>query len=227
MIPPLPRAATESIRDPDWLGAACLATRHELALFLSTAVAYCRSPSAFSRGWAEGQIRTLNPLGFALQSAAIAGPYRHACSAALGLGTSDAPLWAEVLKALLPAVYSVYLALLCHLALRLGGGRRPFRSTLAISLYAGAPYLALGLLFYPLLAWFFARPGQAAAIVMGVVGLAITACYVVLWAHALAALHGVRARWPAVALVLGLAAYTLAWNVAGRAYPSLARWTSF
>jgi hypothetical protein len=125
-------------------------------------------------------------------------------------------LVSAALDALGPYAHFVALALVCHAVLRARGGAAPLRATVALSLYAaGGPAAALSLPFVVLASWLTAtgqasnvdlRKGSALFWLVIALGLLALVSFAATLALALARLHRVRARWPALGLALALLA---------------------
>jgi hypothetical protein len=84
--------------------------------------------------WAEGRRTFPDPISFFLTSLVLAGTAGATVTRLLPGHAEQSALWEWTAGALRYAV-PLLLSGLCHLVLRAGGSRRPFRATLAILLY--------------------------------------------------------------------------------------------
>jgi hypothetical protein len=123
---------------PDWIADGLKQVRDELTLFAKTVWAFTASPAISARGWADGSLRLLNPLGFIATSFGVVGVVMTTLLRLLHM-ESDATtsLAVDILKWIGPYIYYVALGMVAHGVLRLWSGGGQLRGTLAIALYAG------------------------------------------------------------------------------------------
>ncbi len=130
-------------REPTWIRDGLRSAREELRLFFATAIALTLHPVRFGAEWAEGRIRTLNPLGYFITSLAL-------FEAPLPLLFPDADnhsLPTRVLNVLGPYLNYLALGAIGHAVLRLMGSRRGIASSIAMVLFsAGGPVAAVRLI---------------------------------------------------------------------------------
>jgi hypothetical protein len=140
----------------------------------------------------------------------------------------EAPLWTQLVKSALPFFYAGLLSLFAHGCARLGGSRRPYRSSVAVALYATGPMMLVGFVAVPAMAWGYRDPNNLGSALLRMFGgLALLATYVTLCSAALATLHGVKRRWPVMGLLAGYAVNMAIWFRLARAHPALVRWLTF
>ena len=121
----------------DWIGEARRSAASELRHFASTAFQFTRHPVRFTQAWRGGSDEAMNPIGFMGTSAVVVGAVRQIALRVLGQSQPDSII-AAVASALGPYAHYAVLAIICHLALRLGSRRRPLmRDSVAYALYAG------------------------------------------------------------------------------------------
>lgn len=116
----------------------------EVSLFLATAGQLVRHPVAFSRGWAEGHARAMNPiaffgaaLGLSLGARAILDHFFP--TAGEDVIAKAAPTWkwlGEMFAPQLPLVQAAIFAAAVHWRLRARGSTQLFRATLGSVLFA-------------------------------------------------------------------------------------------
>jgi hypothetical protein len=135
--------------DPQWPREAFAALAHEIVGWLRALLAVTRAPRRFAADWADGRIRPLNPLAFALNGLAVSGPVTAFVVWLVGMGTDELPIWGHIAKWLFPWVYNLLLVLPMHAGLRLLGSRRPLRTTIGAFFYCGGPMIILRLLLLP------------------------------------------------------------------------------
>jgi hypothetical protein len=221
--------APEAVQaDPAWPTEAWRAFANEQRLYLSTAVAFTRDPRRFGAEWADGRLRALNPIGFALTGLGITGAWQVAVVRLLDAAPPNAPLWTELIKPAVPFLFPAVMSVLVHLIAKLLGSRRPLRSTVGIALFASGPMTGAMVIFAPLVALGVKHPGSVAwglATMCGSFSMAMM--YVVLTARALAGLHDIKARWAALALLVVYAALIGGVVLLIRVDPNLGRWLTF
>jgi hypothetical protein len=206
--------SASSTSDPQWIRHEAKATVGVFANFFRTAVAFTRRPGAFAAEFAAGRSRAQNPLNFLATSSAIV-----ACAGLLGnslVGRDDggSGLWEEIGKALGPYVYFAALGLITHALLRLRGSVRPLRSSIAMALFAGggpaAAFSLLGTTMRVAVKLTVGDPNDPSlvqglppvlVVAMGVVFAASLLAYLVIFALAMAGLHGVTRRWGGLAVL--------------------------
>jgi hypothetical protein len=124
--------ARRSGDEHDWVRAASRSARDELAAWLATMGAVCRTPARFGRAWANGEASALNPLAFLATSAALIGIVSQLSDALTAAG--DDSLLTNIWRWLQPYALFAVFGLFAHLFLR----RKRARSSVAMALYAGA-----------------------------------------------------------------------------------------
>jgi hypothetical protein len=135
--------------DPPWPREAYLALAHELRGWVQALIAVTRAPRRFGANWADGVTRPLNPLAYALNGLALSGPVKAIIVRLVGIGTDELPLWADVVKPLIPWAYNLLMVLPIHAGLRMLGSRRRLRTTVGAHFYSGGPLHILNLLLLP------------------------------------------------------------------------------
>jgi uncharacterized integral membrane protein len=143
-------AAEPDRSDPPWPREAFGALVHEIGGWLRALLAVARAPRRFAADWADGRIRPLNPLAYALNGLALSGPVTAIIVWLVGIGVDELPFWAQVLKPLFPWVYNLVLVLPMHAGLRLLGSQRRLRTTIGAFFYGAGPLHILRLFFLPL-----------------------------------------------------------------------------
>jgi hypothetical protein len=145
------RKPATSNPDPNWIEDAARAIAREIAAYARAVLTIARHPGRFAAEWSAGRAPALNPLAFLLNAMAVLGPWRALWSRLLDPDRPTTPLWFEAVKPVLPIVLNTTVASLSHALLRLFGGRRPLRSSVAMALYAsGGPLAILKLLVTPI-----------------------------------------------------------------------------
>jgi hypothetical protein len=158
--------------DPPWPREAAGAIAHEVLGWLRALGAVLATPRRFAAAWASGEIRPLNPLAYSLNTLAIAGPATALLVHVAGVEDDVLPLWAQLLKPLLPWVYNLLWLLPVHFGLRALGGTRRLRTTVGASFYAGGPIHLLRIFTVPLQLQQLLHPhDRHAAIVSALCGL--------------------------------------------------------
>jgi hypothetical protein len=121
--------------DRQWLREAARAFAHEWAAFFATVWRVTRAPRRFAADWADGKIEALNPILYTLNAVALQTPWVILWNRIAHRPDADLPLWAQALGGMSEFFNALLWTLPLHGVLRLIGGRRPLRSTYAISLY--------------------------------------------------------------------------------------------
>jgi hypothetical protein len=199
--------------DRQWPREATRAFAHEWAAFFATVWRVTRAPRQFAADWADGKVEALNPIFYTLNAVAVQAPWVILWNRLAHRPEAELPLWSQALGTLSEFLYALVWTLPLHGVLRLCGGRRPLRSTYAISLYVVAgPVTFLMLPFYSVLA--FVPPRLQAAtptptpslllllLASALIALGVVATWVVYASVAMAGLMRMRARWVAAAVSL-------------------------
>lgn len=129
--------------DPSWPRDAAAAVGHEIASYVRTVAAIARHPARFAADWSDGRLSALNPLAFLLNALAVLGPWRALWARFLDPNPPTTPLWFELSKPAFPVVLNTVMTSVAHVIIRAFGGRRPLRSTVAITLYVSGGPLAI------------------------------------------------------------------------------------
>ncbi len=190
--------------DPPWMREAAGAIAHEILGWLRALLDVTRAPRRFCAAWADGQIRPLNPLAYALNTLAVVGPASALLTHLIGIEDDVLPLWVQLLKPLIPWIYSLLWLVPVHLGLRALGSTRRLSTTIGASFYAGGPPQFLSLFYVPMQLWQMAHPKDLrfalASFVSGVVMMVLLCGYAT---AAQAGAHKMRPRRAAV-VVIGL-----------------------
>jgi hypothetical protein len=124
-------------RDPEWIRAAVRAVGHEWGEYGRTVRAATIAPARFARQWADGERETLNPFACIANALAIVTLFEVLLRLAVHRG-GEMPPWFDLLRPALQLFNTAVLASLFHFPLVLLGGRRPWRTSLGIALFATA-----------------------------------------------------------------------------------------
>lgn len=207
--------------DPDWLHAALSHFREEIVLYGRTGIACFRNPREFGRAFRTGTLEAMPPLSFFGASLGIITLVNQQGLAWAGL-TLQGSFWQQLAVEALSYLKYVLIALIAHPLMRAFGSRRRWRSSLALSLYAGGgpstwtgvlvalPTLLLvrsfGQVQLHSLADFRHLPPHVlwASAGISVFALLSLIVYLVVFARAMAGLHQVATWKAAAALLLGL-----------------------
>jgi hypothetical protein len=180
----------------------------EVRSYHSTASAFARHPGLFMSEWAAGERRAMNPLGFFASSLAIVGTLGQLDRLWPAPGEPAPSFVRDALEAMGPYLHAVLLALLVHAVLRARGSRRSALDSIAAALYAGGIAVVTATFALEAAQASFRKPilevVQTAA---GLAWIAIGICgptvfLVIALVAALASLHGMPRRLPAVAFAL-------------------------
>ena len=214
--------------DPPWIADAVRTALAELRFFAQTTLAFLRSPRRFGAGWGAGELRALNPAAFALNAVSFNGVWHILVVKAMSVELkSEPPLWAQAVKATLPFVFGALFSVLGHAAVRLAGSRRPYRSSLALSLFTSGPMTLIGAPLMPILALSYREPKtMTAGLLAASAGLCMMGVYIGLASAAMSGLHGVKKRWPAAGYVVGYVSIALLFARLQKWHPDSARWFS-
>jgi hypothetical protein len=211
--------------DPDWTREALTSITHEIIAFLTTARAITLHPARFATEWSNGTRRALNPLAFELNAIAVLGPWVTLWSRIIDPDAPATSLGWELVKASLPIAGHVVAMSVCHGFIRLLGGARRLRSTVAIAFYVSGGPLALGMLATrPISLWSVVHPNSVAiSALAGGVNLVAFCVMLAYQIAAQAALHRI-ARWRAAIAILSLWALWIGfWAWVGKIRPNLIR----
>lgn len=129
--------------DPQWLSQAWRGFVDEWTHYARTVLAVTLRPRRFMRAWADGEAHALNPLVCMINAIAILTGAKLLARLALHR-SDDLPEWLELIDPALNLVLLAVIASLVHFPLRLLGGRRPWRTTLATTMFvASGPMMPL------------------------------------------------------------------------------------
>jgi len=214
--------------DPPWVADGVRAALAELRFFAQTLLAYVKSPRRFGAEWGAGTLRALNPAAFALNAVSFNGVWHILVVKAMSVELkAEPPLWAQALKATLPFVFGALFSILGHAAVRLAGSRRPYRNSLALSLFTSGPMLLFGAPLVPILAQTYRDPKTlASGLMVAAAAPAMMGLYIGFTASAMSGLHGVKKRWPATGYFLGFAFNAVVFSFLQRWNPEAMRWFS-
>jgi hypothetical protein len=200
-----------------WLGDSLRAALAETRLYLRTVGAVSTRPARFAAAWLREEALAVNPLGYFATSVSLMALVTALAVRVLRLGGDSGSLLGELLDAAGPYFHYAALGLLTHGLLRLGGSPRRLLGSLAISLYVGGGPATLVTIFN--LAMFgVAKLGlrqtelsgpmllRPAALALATAAYASRIYMFVAFIRALAGLHGIKARWVALAFAVALAA---------------------
>ncbi|HEY2746807.1 MAG TPA: hypothetical protein VGL86_19395 [Polyangia bacterium] len=188
--------------DPRWIREAAGAVAHEFLGWLRALAGVVAAPRRFVAAWADGEIRPLNPLAYSLNTLALAGPATALLVHLAGVEDDVLPLWAQLLKPILPWIYNLLWLLPVHFGLRVLGGKRPLRTTVGASFYVGGPIHLLRIFTVPLQLLQFLHPHDLhLAIASSLCGIAMFLVYTIYMTAAMAGAHRL-ARWRAALVVV-------------------------
>ena len=211
--------------DPHWVRNAARAVAREIAAYLATASSVVRTPRQFAREWSEGTRAALNPLAFMLNALAVLGPWRVLWARIFDPNPPTTPLWWDLGKPVVPLAGNVIGMALCHALMRLFGGRRPLRTSLAMALYiGGSAMFGLSMLGSPLALYgFLHRENLLVNLVAGLFNLGVFVVFIVYTVITLRAVHRLS-RWrTVVAVLLAWTLYGAFWAWLGVRRPELVR----
>lgn len=203
-------------RPRNWLADGFHHLGEQFALLFRTAARFTRHPRQFSIDWAEGRFRAFNPLAFFATAAGVTGTLGVLVErATAGEGTrAMSTTMGFVLQEVEPYASYFLLGLLCHLCLvpLVGRGRRPWHTTLGISLFAGGgPAAAADVLGFGLQVALRVSRDEAGALTSAAVDslaagsiLLANGVFLVAFAAGLAGVHRVRLWRILVALLVAL-----------------------
>ena len=203
-------------RPRNWLVDGFHHVAEQFALLFATAARFTRHPRQFSIDWAEGRFRAFNPLAFFATAAGVTGTLGVLVErATAGEGARAVSTMGFVLQEVEPYASYFLLGLLCHLCLvpLVGRGRRPWHTTLGISLFAGGgPAAAADILVFGLQVGLKIGSDDSEAVASAAVDylaagsiLLANGVFLVAFAAGLAGVHRVRLWRILVALVAALA----------------------
>jgi hypothetical protein len=188
--------------EPQWPREAFGAIWHEIVGWLRALIAVTAAPRRFVADWADGRTRPLNPLAFALNGLAVAGPITAIIVHFMHLDDDVLPLWAQLLKPVFPWAYNILWLVPVHYALRFLGSRRTLRTTVGASFYAGGPLHLARLFVVPLQLKQMANPHDfRLALESGVGGLVIMILFCWYMTATMAGAHKLR-TWRAAVVVI-------------------------
>jgi hypothetical protein len=193
----------------NWVREAMESAVHEARLYLETGIGFARHPGLFASEWAAGERRAMNPLGFLATSLAIVGAFGQLDRIWPAPGGGKPSFLGDALEAAGPYLHAAVLALLVHAVLRARRSRRPLLDSLAAALYATGVAQVVATVLIALTQIGFRKPiveFAQSSLGTALLSLAIvipSLFFGVALVLALAAIHGMPRRWPAVALVLG------------------------
>jgi hypothetical protein len=206
--------------ESQWLGDSVRSALTEARLYLRTVAEVSTRPARFAAAWLRGEARALNPLGYFATSVSLMALVSALAMRVLHLDAGSGSLLGELLDAAGPYLHYAALGLITHALLRLGGSPRRLLGSLAISLYVGGGpatlvtivnlvifgVAKLGLRQTELTGSMLLRP---AALTLAALAYASRLYMFVAFIRALAGLHGIRARWVALAFAAALASMGL------------------
>jgi hypothetical protein len=210
--------------DPRWMVDAARAVGRELGAYVATAWAVIASPRRFALAWSDGTRRALNPLAFLLNALAVLGPWRALWARLLDPNPPTTPLWWELGKPAVRVVSSAVGMALCHALVRLFGGRRPLRTSLAMSLYiSGGPLVPMTLVSAPLSLYALVHRHGTAWLMAVLVNFCLYCLLIGYTVIMLRAVHQLS-RWRVVtAVLIGWALFGTLWGWVSRVHPELVR----
>ena len=214
--------------DPPWIVDAVRAALAELRFFFQTMLAFVRSPRRFGVEWGAGSLRALNPAAFALNAVSFNGVWHILVVKFLRVELkAEPPLWAQAVKSTLPFIFGALFSVLGHAAVRLAGSRRPYRSSLALSLFTSGPMVLFGAPLMPILALSYREPKTlTSGLMAAAAGLTMMVLYIGYASSAMSGLHGVKKRWPMVGYFVGFVLNSVGFAFLQRWNPESARWFS-
>jgi hypothetical protein len=188
--------------DPHWIGNAARAVGREIGAYVATAWTVIRAPRRFATEWSNGTRVALNPLAFLLNALAVLGPWRALWARLLDPNPPTTPLWFELGKPVLPVVGNVLGMAVCHALVRLFGGQRPLRTSLAMAFYiSGGPLFVLAFLAAPPSLYAFLHRESMVGFVSAFANLIVFVVFIVYTVITLRAVHRLS-RWRVVVAVL-------------------------
>ena len=190
--------------DPPWVHEAASAFGHEIVGWLRAFGGVVRAPRRFVAAWAAGQSAPLNPLLYSLNMLAFAGPATALLVHLAGVEDDVLPLWAQLLKPLLPWVYNLLWLTPLHFVLRALGGTRRLRTTIGAAFYAAGPIHFVRIFTAPTSLMQMAHPHDLRlALLSGGIGLAMFVVYTI---YSTAAMAGAQRLplWRAAIAVVGM-----------------------
>ncbi len=122
-----------------WAVEAAHAAGEELRLYGATARALLRSPRRFGQAWGDGELRALNPLGFAGTTLAVLATLslvKHALPGGVSQN-DDGRVLAALLTAAGPYLHLATLGVLSHFVIKPWRRRRSLLGSVGLALYAG------------------------------------------------------------------------------------------
>jgi Yip1 domain len=220
--------ASEPVPDPQWIRDAARAIRHEVGSFLATLWLITTSPARFTAEWSSGQRTALNPFAFMLNAIAVTGPWHVLWNRILDPSQPTVPVWFELgVLPVFPIVTKVMIAAAIHGAVRLFGGRRPLRSSMAIAIYVSSgPVAMLSFVITPLEVYARTYPPDS-LVSLGytmVVSLTILPVYLIYLASAEAALHRLSRKRVVLAVLLAITVSSVPFVAITQAFPQVLQW---
>lgn len=210
--------------DPHWLRDAARAVAHELRAYFATLFAIATAPRRFATEWAEGRRQALNPLAFQLNALAVLGPWRAVWARLVDPNPPTTPLWFELLKPTLPVIGNAVGVTIIHALVRLFGGKRPLRSSVAMALYiSGGPTAVVGFVIAPLVLYGWLHPMTPVALGSAVGNLTLMALLLVYTVKMLSALHGLPSWRVVIGVVVGWMLVGTFWATVSRVHPEMLR----
>ena len=198
--------------DPPWLREAAGAIAHELLGWLRALAAVTRSPRRFCAEWAAGESHPLNPLAFALNTLALAGPAAALLAHLIGIEDDVLPLWVQILKPAFPWLYNLVWLVPVHFGLRALGGTRRLGTTVGAAFYAGGPLQIARIFYVPLQLSAMAHPGDLrVALTLLLSGFVMMALFCGYTSAALAGAHRMKAWRAAVVVVVVFVISAIVW----------------
>lgn len=189
--------------DPPWPREAAGAIAHEFVGWLRAFGGVVVAPRRFAAAWAAGESRPLNPLAYSLNTLAFAGPATALLVHLAGVEDDVLPLWAQLVKPLLPWIYNLVWLLPVHFVLRALGGKRRLRTTVGASFYAGGPIHLLRIFTVPIQLQQLLHPhDKHLAIASALCGIVMFVIYAIYTTAVLAGAQRV-ATWRAAVVVVG------------------------
>ncbi|HEY2030674.1 MAG TPA: hypothetical protein VGH20_15865 [Myxococcales bacterium] len=191
----------------NWVREAIDSAWTEARSFCATAFDVACHPGRFGADWVNGG-GAMNPLGFFATSLAVVGALGQLDRFWPEPGKSDPSLAGDLLDAAGPYLHATVLALLVHAVLRVRGSRRSALDSVAAALYGAGVAQVLATAMLALIQLSYRKPLSAVSqarfgvplISVAILGPSIF--FAVVLVLALAAMHRVSWRWPAVALIV-------------------------
>ena len=198
--------------DPPWLREAVGAFVHELLGWLRALVAVTRAPRRFCAAWAAGETRPLNPLAYSLNTLAFAGPAMALLVHLAGVEDDVLPLWAQLLKPILPWIYNLIWILPVHFGLRGLGGTRRLRTTIGAWFYVAGPIHILRIFTAPLQLQQLLHPHDLRlAMISALCAVVMFLFYGIYMSTAMAGTHRIRTWRAALVVVFFFVASVFFW----------------